>query len=178
MLGIQSIKSLFSRKEKTSGSFNNETQTEKEKEILNEEQMGFQKETNNETDNEIRINDQIKFQPETDKPTETEIETEIPHMAPACDLDDTEDSIGATVISTLVTGFLSLPTYGQVVVVGVVGFAAYKTGRYVYSQLNSSKTNMFPTRRLQQQKKLWMSLGWPFSATSCSHRVDTANLRK
>lgn len=41
----------------------------------------------------------------------------------------------------------------------------------------SKRTNMFPSRRAQQQQYLWQSSGGlPLSATSRSHLVDTAKL--
>ena len=44
--------------------------------------------------------------------------------------------------------------------------------------IRSHNTNMFPSRLAQQHQNRWKSLTGPFSATSRSHRVDTANLAK
>lgn len=42
--------------------------------------------------------------------------------------------------------------------------------------VRSHNTNIFPKRRAQQHQKRWKSLTGPCSATSRSHRVETANL--
>jgi len=41
--------------------------------------------------------------------------------------------------------------------------------------VRSHNTNIFPKRRAQQHQKRWKSLTGPCSATSRSHRVETAN---